>query len=101
MSNIKCVRLVTGEDVIADVSTNIADTITLENPVQVGMVHSRSSSGEPNFGFSPFPLVSNDKKIDIKESCVMFICEPAEEFKNQYNAIFGSGIVTPSKSIIV
>ena len=98
MSDIKCLKLITGEDIICEYSSSDA-TITMKNPVQVSMVPTRT--GEPNFGFIPFPLVSNDKEITVDSAKVMFVCEPAEEFLNQYNQIFGSGIVTPSKKLIV
>ena len=98
MSNIKCLKLITNEDIICEYSDSDG-VVKLTNPVQVSMVPTRS--GEPNFGFIPFPLVSNDKEIIIRAEAIMFVCEPAEEFLNQYNQIFGSGIVTPSKKLIV
>ena len=98
MSNVKCIKLVSGEDIIADYSAN-EGTATLENPVQVSVVPTRT--GEPNFGFIPFPVTSNEKKLQIDVRHIIFTCEPAEEFHSQYNAIFGSGIVTPKKKIIV
>jgi len=98
MPNIKCVKLTTGEDVLADFSTENGLS-TLENSVQVIMVPSRT--GEPNFQFIPFPIMSNDKKIDIENCHIMFVCEPSEEFLNQYNSIFGAGIITSQKKLIV
>ena len=98
MQNIKCVKLNTGEDVLADFSTENGLS-TLENSVQVIMVPSRT--GEPNFQFIPFPIMSNDKKIDIENCHIMFVCEPSEEFLNQYNSIFGAGIITSQKKLIV
>lgn len=96
---IKCLRLITGEDIICELESNVNGYV-LKNPVQVSMVPSRSGN-QPNFGFLPFPLVSNDKSIAISLSSVMFICDPAEEFLEQYNQIFGSGLVVPKKSLIV
>ena len=98
MSNIKCVKLVTGEDVICDYSTENGVSI-LENPVQVSMVPSRSN-GQPNFGFIPFPLVSNDKKITLDSMHILYICDPAEEFVEQYNTLFGN-IISPPTSLIL
>ena len=98
MSNIKCVKLTTGEDVLADFSTNNG-LATLENVVQVIMVPSRT--GEPKFQFIPFPIMSNDKKIEIENCHIMFVCEPSEDFLNQYNSIFGAGIIAPQKKLIV
>lgn len=97
MSNVKCVRLITGEDVIAEYSVSNG-VVTLENALRVSMVG--GSNGQPNFGFMPFPLVSNDKKVEIPEDKIVFICDPAEEFLSQYNSVF-SNIITPSQGLIV
>lgn len=98
MSEVKCIKLLTGEEVIAEYS-KIGDSIKMVNPLRVSMVASMSGS-QPNFGFSPFPMVSNDKEITVHESHVIYICNPAEEFLVQYNEIF-SKIITPSKGLIV
>lgn len=97
--NVKAIRLITGEDVISEIE-DLGSTWTLKNPVQVSVVPNRSSN-QPTFGFMPFPLTSNAKEITIKVEHVIFSCEPAEEFLAQYNQLFGSGIVTPTKSLII
>lgn len=99
--DIKAIKLITGEDIIAEIEyvDGTEDQLNLKNPVQVSMVPSRSS-GQPTFGFIPFPLTSNDKEIKINSSHVMFQCEPAEEFLTQYNSLFGN-IVTPKQKLIL
>lgn len=100
MSNIKSVRLVTGEDIICDLDViTIPECAVLKNPVQ--LIASRSSTGQPSFGFMPFPLMSNDKEVEVKLSNIVFTCDIAEDFLNQYNSVFGSGIVVPPKDIIL
>lgn len=99
MAEVKVVRLKSGEDVICEYFTSDDSTVVLKNPVQVSMVPTRT--GDPNFAFIPFPLTTNDKEIFVKNDYICFVCSPAEEFLNQYNQIFGSGIVTPTKKIIV
>lgn len=93
------IRLVTGEDIVAEVE-DTGTGVTLTNPVQVSMVPNRGG-GHPTFGFMPFPLTSNDKEITIKKDHVVFTCAPADEFLNQYNSLFGTGIITPPKQLIV
>lgn len=96
--SVKSLRLITGEDIIADAI--LEDGIwTLKNPVRVSMVP--NGGPQPTFGFMPFPLTSNDKEIPIDEKYIVFVCEPAEEFLNQYNSLFGTGIITPTKKLLV
>jgi hypothetical protein len=45
--------------------------------------------------------MSNDKKINIETCHIMFVCDPSEDFLNQYNSIFGAGIIAPQKKLIV
>lgn len=97
--NIKCLKLVTGEDIVSEVEDNV-DSVTLKNPVQVSMVPSRNT-GQPTFGFIPFPIASKDKELTISKVHIIFECNPAEDFETQYNSLFGSGIITPPKDIIL
>lgn len=98
--NIKALKLVTGEDIIAEIEEKDKDVLILKNPVQVSMVPSRTGS-QPTFGFIPFPLTSNDKQIEISLSHIMFVCDTAEEFEAQYDSLFGSGLIKPSSKIMV
>lgn len=97
--SIKTIKLVTGEDVMAEYNETNGD-VTLTNPVQITLVPTRNSN-QPNFGFVPFPLTSSDKQITINKSHILFVAEPAEDFLNQYNSIFGAGIITPPKGLII
>lgn len=100
--SIKCVRLITGEDILAEVSSDKeSNSVILNNPVQVSIVLSRTGGEQPSFRIIPFPLVSTDKTIEISRSNIIFECEPAEEFIHQYNSLFGAGIVVPPNNIIV
>jgi|CryBogDrversion2_4_1035264.scaffolds.fasta_scaffold27582_1 hypothetical protein len=100
-ANIKCVRLVTGEDIICDLVEN-TDSYTFNNPVQLGMVPSQTT-GQPTFGFVPFPVYGKDKKdfsMEISKRHVVFVTEAVDEFITQYRSM-NSGIVTPSQGLIV
>lgn len=105
---IKCIRLISGEDVIAEFADdpeNATGSVVLKNPVQIAVIPSRTQGTGPNFGFMPFPITSNErdfnKKITIKLEHILFFSEPAEDFVTQYNQVFGAGLVTPTKKIIV
>lgn len=102
---ITALKLVTGEEVLGEVpplSEFVSSThIRLKNPVGISIV--RGQDGMPNVGFSPFPLHSEDKSgktIDINMNSVVYSYDPAEDFKSNYNQIFGSGIIVPPKKLI-
>lgn len=100
--NIKGVRLVTGEDIICVLETVGPDYVMVD-PVRVAIVPSRMGNTEASFGFAPFPIFTEQKKgssITISRDHVMFVTSPAQEFIDQYDQIFGSGIITPPKSLI-
>lgn len=98
-------KLITGEEVLGEV---VADNeffsehkIRIKNPVGIAVV--RGPDGGPNVGFAPFPLHSEQKTgstLDFKLKHVVYSYEPAEDFKTNYEQLFGSGIVLPSKKLI-
>jgi len=98
-------KLVTGEEILGEsegmVTTDKSEKFRIKNPVGISIV--RGKDGQPNIGFSPFPLHSEQKTgttIDIHRSHVVYSYEPAEDFKNNYDQIFGSGIILPPKQLI-
>jgi len=99
MENVKCVKLVSGEDIICQFEENlISSKCVVRDPIQIAPVPSRN--GEPNFMFIPYPLYTKDKELTIPIEHIIFVCEPAEEFENQYTSLL-TGIVTPPKKLIV
>lgn len=99
--NILALKLVTGEDVLGEIESQSETEFVIVNPVGIAIV--RGKDGQPNVGFSPFPLHAEQKTgstVAISKRNVVYSYEPAEDFKNNYNQIFGSGIVVPNKQII-
>lgn len=103
---INAFKLITGEEVLGEIpplEEFVSSThIRLKNPVGIAIV--RGADGQPNVGFAPFPIHAEQKTgstIDINLSSVVYSYVPAEDFINNYNQIFGTGIVLPSKKLIV
>jgi hypothetical protein len=95
MMNVKLLRLKSGEDVIADVTlVDTEDTIILENPA-ILMPMGGSQGGQVQMGFGPWAPFSDNKKFEIPRDWLVFISTPAKDLLNQYNSMFGSGIVLP------
>ena len=101
--NIKAIKLVTGEDVIGEASFTAQGQLMVKNPVKLRMVPPQLQGGEPSLGFAPFPrfgLQKSDTVIMFEMLHVAYMYDPVEEISQNYNQIFGSGIITPTKQII-
>jgi hypothetical protein len=100
--DIKILKLNTGEEVLGEIESESETEIVISNPVGVAIV--RGKDGQPNVGFAPFPLHAEQKSgqtIAFSKKNVVYSYVPAEDFVNNYNQIFGSGIVLPKKQLIV
>ena len=93
--NVKLLRLKSGEDVIADVTlVDTEDTIKLENPA-ILMPMGDPKGGHMQMGFGPWAPFSDQKEFEIPRDWLVFISTPGKDLLNQYNSMFGSGIVLP------
>ena len=99
MMNVKLLRLKSGEDIIADVTlVDTEDTIKLENPAML-MPMGGNQGGQMQMGFGPWAPFSDDKKFEIPRDWLVFISTPGKDLLNQYNTMFGSGIVVPDMKV--
>jgi hypothetical protein len=95
-------KLVTGEDVIGEVVTANDRNIVLKNPVRVAMM--RDKNGEPNVGFAQFPQFAEEKKdstVDFLHHHVVYYYVPAEDFRKNYEQMFGLGLILPGEKKII
>ena len=100
--DIIALKLVTGEDILGENVNKGEDIWTLKNPVGITIV--RGQDGKPNIGFSPFPLHAEQKTgltVAIAKRNVVYSYEPAEDFKSNYDQIFGSGLIVPKQQSII
>ena len=99
---ILALKLITHEDVLAEIESESETEFVLVNPVGITVV--RGKDGMPSVGFSPFPLHAEQKTgamVVISKKNVVYSYVPAEDFITNYNQIFGSGIVLPNKQLII
>ena len=102
MSDILIFKLITGEEVLGEVESSSDTEFVIQNPVGIAVV--RGQDGRPNVGFAPFPLHAEqvkDSTVIIAKKHVVYSYVPAKDFIDNYNQIFGSGIVLPNKQLIV
>lgn len=94
--NIKLVRLVTGEDVLTEF-VDTGDVVTFINPL---IVYIRpTETGVPQVGMSQWVPYSAAKEFNIPKERIVFVTEPAEDIRGNYDRVFGSGLIVPSSTI--
>jgi hypothetical protein len=96
MSEVKLIRLTTGEELVAKITEQTSDTYLIKNPAIL------IPAGRDQLAFGQWLPYANIKDgIEIEKKFVIFITEPMEELYNQYSSSFGSGIVVPSSGPVV
>lgn len=99
MSEVKLLKLVTGEEVIAKITENRENnSYKLENPIKIGIVPNGNNVGIAMVELTPF---SKDKEFYINFDKVIFVCNPIDEIKNKYLAPSlatgpGNGLILPN-----
>ena len=91
--NIKIVKLFNGEELIGeyDEKTNV-----IKNPVIMIPVN------KEQIAFQPWLPYAEDKEYQLKDTMIIITATPSSTILNEYNRVFGSGIVVPSaKSNII
>ena len=102
MSDVKILRLSTGEDVIAKVTNNSdAGTVTLKQPFVI-IPHQQGPGKPVQLMMTLYSPYSKDNTVDIKEANVISTVEPKEEILASYQQNTSSiltqpGLITESK----
>ena len=103
VKNIKILKLITGQDLIAEVLPNVADganVVKIKNAIMIVVIPNRADPKTPNVGFGPWAEFSEEKEFTLDKSHILAIMTPIREFVNQYNSLF-SGIVMPGSNRII
>ena len=94
--DVKLIRLITGEEIIAEVLDWKNGIMTIQNALVV-------IPQQGQVGFAPWATVINPEmpEIGLDMKHVIYSVEVAEPVVKQYNEIFGSNIVLPEKQLIL
>ena len=96
MIDVKLIRIITGEEIIAEVVSETDDTITVQNALVVLPTNT-------GVGFAPWATVidKENPEITVSRNHIVYIV-PVEDVSGRYNEMFGSKLVMPeSKKLIV
>ena len=90
--NIKVLRLVTAEELIGEWDQ---EKSSIFNPVVMVPV------SKDKIGFQPWITLGQDEEIFLKDQHIMAIVTPDKKLQNEYNRVFGSGLVMPEDDKII
>ena len=96
MIDVKLLRIVTGEEVIAELLSETEDTITVQN----GLAVLPTNNG---VGFAPWATVisKENPEITISKTHLVYVAEVQEDVCKKYNEMFGSKLITPNSKKLV
>jgi hypothetical protein len=95
---IKAVKLVSGEELVVEITEENDSSVTFKNPVASVLQRSQNTGGAA-LGFMPW-MHAADGPFTVDRNKIICIANVADEVKNGYNQIFGAGIVVPPKQLI-
>ena len=95
---VKIIRLRSSEDVIGDVVSENSESIRVGNPAML-MPVGDPRGGNVQMGLAPWMPFSDQKEIDFPRDWVLVVVDPVQDLVNNYNQVFGSGIVVPQAKI--
>mgnify|MGYP001337284636 FL=1 len=96
MLNVKLFRIVTGEEVIAEVISEDDTTVTVQNGLVV------LPTGQ-SVGFAPWsPVVDEDnRELVVSRNHIVYVGEISSSIKKKYNEIYGSKLITPEDKKLI
>ena len=94
--DVKLIRIITGEEIVAEVLSETDDIITVQN----GLVVLPTNTG---VGFAPWATVISKEKpeITVSKTHVVYVAEVQDDVSKKYNEMFGSKLITPDKKKLI
>ena len=89
--NIKVIKLITAEELIGEWNQ---EKNSITNPVIMIPV------SKDQVGFQPWVPLAKEEEIFLKEQHIMVVLTPDTKLQNEYNRVFGSGLVLPDEDLV-
>ncbi|CAB4170512.1 Sm-like domain containing protein [uncultured Caudovirales phage] len=100
-TNLKLIRLISGEELMSEVTAETDTVISIKNPVRVVLMPNKVDPKTPTVGFAPWVEFSEEKDFTIHKAHVIVTMKPVQEFINQYNSMFGGIVSVPTTKLII
>ena len=91
---ISCIKTITGDDLIGDITVN-GDTLTIDTPLSLVVVP--SGNNQYSIALAPFMPFSATKIYKYHMNHVVLFYDGIDEIRNDYQRVTGKGIIIPSR----
>lgn len=93
--NVKLIRVVTGEEIVAEVVSETDDTVTIQNGLVV------LPTGQ-SVGFAPWATVisKDEPEITMSRKHIIYVAEVQDDVSSKYKEMFGN-IITPAEKKLI
>ena len=98
MNELRILKLISGEEIVGEITNESSENVTIQNPCSLGIMQSQTG---PRLNMMPMLLFSEQKKVQLQKSHILYTVTVAQEIQNKYNEIYGSGIILPKPSAII
>ena len=83
-NDVKVLKLITGEEVIARVTEEKNNLITLEKPMTLQMLPPNTSTGQVGFAMVPWIKAAKNDKVTISEEHILAVDEASNQTEKNY-----------------
>ena len=97
MANVKLIRTLVGEDIVAEIVSDDASGMRVKNPCQIGLV--MTDSGQPTLNIQRMLTFSTESEVDVNKSLLLYVTTVDPKIEMKYNEIFGNIIVASQPRI--
>ena len=98
-ANITLIKFLGGEEILAEVLSEEATTLTVKNAVRIVVIPDKMDPKTPQVGLAPYLQFSDTKELTFNRNLVVTTAAPLTDFVNQYNSLFGGIQLATSKII--
>ena len=94
--NVKLLRIITGQEVLAEVLSEDENTVTVQN----GLVVLPNANG---VGFAPWATVisKENKEITLSREHLVYVVDCDDSVQDKYESIFGTIVKPETKKLIL
>ena len=93
---VKLLRVITGEEIVAEIVDENAAEVTLKNALVV-------IPTQQSVGFAPWATVIDreNPEVTVSRTHIVYVANLDESIRNKYDEIYGSKLVKPEKKSLI